>query len=278
MSTRVGFVAPMQWCSSGLPSEGLRWCDDAFDDFKHRIRQLTGRSWGVSMGYRLYKLAQYIRGWMGYFAISDYYRPVPELDGWLRRRIRMCYWKQWATRSHQSSPPPRARHEQTPRHSHRLESQGLLASRENPGNPNRNDEPLARTSRAALYPPLVDEGPWLRLNASCAPSSGTAPCGPACGVVWGGGAKHSPLPDYARSPRSLNSKDRSYPAALDSSRDSMLLEVLAGARTPIPLRDLELCSAIVHGALPNYQYLQPPRHRHTMRGNEPVHGRRNTSE
>ena len=73
----------------------LRWCDDAFDDFKHRIRQLTGRSWGVSMGYRLYKLAQYIRGWMGYFAISDYYRPVPELDGWLRRRIRMCYWKQW---------------------------------------------------------------------------------------------------------------------------------------------------------------------------------------
>ena len=47
------------------------------------------------MGYRLHKLAQYLRGWMGYFAISHYYRSVPELDGWLRRRIRMCYWKQW---------------------------------------------------------------------------------------------------------------------------------------------------------------------------------------
>jgi RNA-directed DNA polymerase len=23
------------------------------------------------------------------------YRPIPELDQWLRRRIRMCYWKQW---------------------------------------------------------------------------------------------------------------------------------------------------------------------------------------
>jgi len=63
--------------------------------FKHRIRELTGRSWGVSMPYRLYKLAQYLRGWMGYFGISQYYRPVPELDEWLRRRVRMCYWKQW---------------------------------------------------------------------------------------------------------------------------------------------------------------------------------------
>jgi len=73
----------------------LRWSDRAFADFKHRIRELTGRSWGVSMRYRLDKLAQYVRGWMGYFGISQYYRPVPELDEWLRRRVRMCHWKQW---------------------------------------------------------------------------------------------------------------------------------------------------------------------------------------
>jgi len=73
----------------------LRWSERAFEDFRHQIRKLTGRSWGVSMGYRLDKLAQYVRGWMGYFGISDYYRPVPELDHWLRRRVRMCYWKQW---------------------------------------------------------------------------------------------------------------------------------------------------------------------------------------
>jgi len=73
----------------------LRWSDQAFEDFKHRIRKLTGRSWGVSMTYRLHKLAQYIRGWMGYFGISAYYRPIPELDHWLQRRVRRCYWKQW---------------------------------------------------------------------------------------------------------------------------------------------------------------------------------------
>ena len=73
----------------------LRWSDAAFADFKHRIRQLTGRAWGVSMASRLERLARYIRGWMNYFGISDHYRPIPELDHWLRRRIRMCYWKQW---------------------------------------------------------------------------------------------------------------------------------------------------------------------------------------
>jgi len=73
----------------------LRWSERAFEDFKHSIRRLTGRSWGVSMAYRFTKLAQYVRGWMGYFGISDYYRPVPEVDQWLRRRVRMCYWKQW---------------------------------------------------------------------------------------------------------------------------------------------------------------------------------------
>src|SRR5262245_45262734 len=73
----------------------LRWSASAFEDFKHRARELTGRSWGVSMRYRLEQLAQYVRGWMGYFGISQYYRPIPELDEWLRRRVRMCYWKQW---------------------------------------------------------------------------------------------------------------------------------------------------------------------------------------
>ena len=73
----------------------LRWSDAAIGDFKHRVRKLTGRSWGVSMQYRFNKLAQYLRGWFGYFGISQYYRPIPELEEWLRRRVRMCYWKQW---------------------------------------------------------------------------------------------------------------------------------------------------------------------------------------
>jgi RNA-directed DNA polymerase len=73
----------------------IRWSDNAFREFKRRVKRLTGRSWFVSMEYRYEKLSQYIRGWMNYFGISEYYRPIPEIDHWLRRRIRMCYWKQW---------------------------------------------------------------------------------------------------------------------------------------------------------------------------------------
>jgi RNA-directed DNA polymerase len=73
----------------------IRWSDKAFREFKRRVKELTGRSWFVSMEYRYKKLSQYIRGWMNYFGISEYYRPIPEIDHWLRRRMRMCYWKRW---------------------------------------------------------------------------------------------------------------------------------------------------------------------------------------
>jgi RNA-directed DNA polymerase len=71
------------------------WSDKSLAQFKRRVKELTGRSWGVSMEYRIEKLSEYLRGWMAYFALSEYYRPTPELDEWIRRRLRMCYWKQW---------------------------------------------------------------------------------------------------------------------------------------------------------------------------------------
>ena len=91
-------AAPMSECSFlGFTMRGtkIRWTEKSVAQFKHRVRELAGRSWGVSMDHRLHKLGQYVRGWTAYFGISQHYRPVPELDDWIRRRIRMCYWKQW---------------------------------------------------------------------------------------------------------------------------------------------------------------------------------------
>jgi RNA-directed DNA polymerase len=73
----------------------IHWSGKAFREFKRRAKELTGRSWFVSMEYRYEKLAEYLRGWMNYFGISEYYKPIPEIDHWLRRRLRMCYFKQW---------------------------------------------------------------------------------------------------------------------------------------------------------------------------------------
>jgi len=73
----------------------IRWSDKAEKEFKRRIRELTGRSWGVSMEYRLSKLREYMRGWIGYYGLSEYYRVLPPMDQWIRRRVRQCYWKMW---------------------------------------------------------------------------------------------------------------------------------------------------------------------------------------
>jgi hypothetical protein len=62
---------------------------------------LTGRSWGVRMDHRLHKLGQYVRGWTAYFGISQYYRPVRELDDWIRRRIRMLLLEAVALGAHE---------------------------------------------------------------------------------------------------------------------------------------------------------------------------------
>ncbi len=43
----------------------------------------------------LRELRRYAVGWMNYFGLSQAYRVIPELDQWLRRRVRMYYWKQW---------------------------------------------------------------------------------------------------------------------------------------------------------------------------------------
>lgn len=48
------------------------WSDKALHRFKHRVRQLTGRSWGASMAHRYKKLRRYVVGWLNYFALSEY--------------------------------------------------------------------------------------------------------------------------------------------------------------------------------------------------------------
>ena len=63
--------------------------------FKHRLKRLTGRSWGISMKDRYGRIHVYVTGWMNYFGIGMRYSDIMELDHWLRRRIRMCYLKQW---------------------------------------------------------------------------------------------------------------------------------------------------------------------------------------
>lgn len=73
----------------------IKWHDKTLLKFKHQVRTLTNRNWGVSMHYQLFKLSQYLRGWINYYGIANAYQQCVELDHWIRRRVRMCYWRQW---------------------------------------------------------------------------------------------------------------------------------------------------------------------------------------
>ncbi len=47
------------------------------------------------MKRRYEEIRLYLQGWMNYFGIGMRYNDAVELDQRLRRRMRMCYWKQW---------------------------------------------------------------------------------------------------------------------------------------------------------------------------------------
>jgi RNA-directed DNA polymerase len=69
--------------------------------FRRRVKELSGRSRGVSMQRRLTDLNRYVRGWTGYFGLAQQFDLFDKLDGCRVqfstqcRRISMCYWKQW---------------------------------------------------------------------------------------------------------------------------------------------------------------------------------------
>ena len=69
--------------------------EKALTRLESELRHLTGRSWGVSMQRRYGEIRTYVQGWMNYFGIALKYNDAVEMDHSLRRRIRMCYWKQW---------------------------------------------------------------------------------------------------------------------------------------------------------------------------------------
>jgi RNA-directed DNA polymerase len=65
------------------------------DNFKRRVSEIFRKSRGVSMKSRYDEFRSYARGWMGYFALDQVKTTFTDLDKWLRRRVRACYWKQW---------------------------------------------------------------------------------------------------------------------------------------------------------------------------------------
>ena len=65
--------------------------------FKAQMKKLTGRSWGVSNSYNVFKLNQLIRGCVNYYRIGSMKSLCERFDSNIRFRLRMCIWKHWKT-------------------------------------------------------------------------------------------------------------------------------------------------------------------------------------
>jgi len=63
--------------------------------FKQELKHITRRCPGISIESRIHRLRQYVQGWMGHYGCGLKYNDALAFDGWVRRRLRMCYWKQW---------------------------------------------------------------------------------------------------------------------------------------------------------------------------------------
>ncbi|WP_036835076.1 group II intron reverse transcriptase/maturase [Pontibacillus litoralis] len=73
----------------------VRLAKQTVQRLKKRVREITSRKQPIPMERRITKLKQYLKGWMGYFALMDTPSVLKGLDAWIRRRLRMCLWKQW---------------------------------------------------------------------------------------------------------------------------------------------------------------------------------------
>jgi group II intron reverse transcriptase/maturase len=67
----------------------------ALTEFKERIRQITGRNGGRSLGKVVEELRVYLLGWKAYFRLADTPGVFHDLDQWIARRLRMVQLKQW---------------------------------------------------------------------------------------------------------------------------------------------------------------------------------------
>nr|WP_093388657.1 group II intron reverse transcriptase/maturase [Rugamonas rubra] len=69
--------------------------EKALATFKQRIRQITRRSGGRSIGEVIERLRSYVLGWKAYFQLAQTFRRWRSLDEWMRRRMRVLHLKHW---------------------------------------------------------------------------------------------------------------------------------------------------------------------------------------
>ena len=68
---------------------------ESLQRFKAKVREMwKGNQSGTSEQLRD-RWVRYVRGWWGYFQLSEARWPIFQLEQWIRRHIRKCFWIRW---------------------------------------------------------------------------------------------------------------------------------------------------------------------------------------
>lgn len=73
----------------------IRIAPQALRKVRVTLRHLTRRSRSQRMSTRIQAVNEYLRGWIGYFALAETPSVVDDLEEWVCRRLRLCLWRQW---------------------------------------------------------------------------------------------------------------------------------------------------------------------------------------
>ena len=68
---------------------------ESLERLKHRVREM----WDARRSHTSNQLRddwnRYVRGWWGYYRLAEARKPTRDLEGWVRRHIRKCFWLRW---------------------------------------------------------------------------------------------------------------------------------------------------------------------------------------
>jgi len=75
---------------------GIRLAPKTIKRIKTRVRAITKRNRGKSVQAVIEELNQYLQSsLLGYYALADMKGFLTDLEGWIRRKLRVIIWKQW---------------------------------------------------------------------------------------------------------------------------------------------------------------------------------------
>jgi RNA-directed DNA polymerase len=83
----LGFRLDREW-RIGIAPESL-------ERFKAKVREKWRGNQSRTSNQLRDAWGRYVRGWWGYFRLTEVRKPIFRLEGWIRRHIRKCFWLRW---------------------------------------------------------------------------------------------------------------------------------------------------------------------------------------